>query len=587
MNNADTANKYIRYEVDDKPPLKLSVLLAAQIVLLIVAGIVLTPAIVLRGADMPGSMEAGVIFFALLISGFFTFVQARTIWRFGAGYILLMGTSGAFIAVGISALNEGGMPLLMTLIVASSLIQFVFASKLGLMRRLVTPLVGGTTIMLLAVTVMPVGFKLVNKQAASGNLYENPLIAIATLGTILIVSFFGSRNLRLWAPVIGIAAGTAVSLIFSDFDSTRIEIAAWLGIPDINWQGFDLSFGSGFWGLLPAFLVVTIVGALETYGDAVAVQRISHRKRKAINYKSVQGALYADGLGNLFSGVAGTMPNTTYSTSISVVDMTGVGAKAVGIWCGIIMMLLAFAPKVYAAILSIPDAVVGAYLIVLIVLLFVHGLRLVFEEGLDFEKGFIVGLSFWLGIGFQQKAIFTDSIPSWAEVFFANGMTIGTILVLILVAILNLKRGRKKVLTNLFNEHSITNVKRFLNQYVQQNGWDDSVNYKLQLAAEETLLALLEARKSQSDAKPSKLNIELRKLDEMIELDIAVAGVEDNMEDMITDVNNAENLSINMLSSKLIHAVTEDFRHYQFHGVDYICLQVSNTGREADPKQYL
>ncbi len=587
MKNADIANKYIRYEVDEKPPLKLSVLLAGQIVLLIVAGIVLTPAIVLRGAGMPPGMEGGVIFFALLISGFFTFVQAKKIWRFGAGYILLMGTSGAFIAVGISALNEGGMPLLMTLIVASSLIQFVFASKLGLMRHLVTPLVGGTTIMLLAVTVMPVGFKLVNKEAVSGNLYENPVIAIATLATIILVSFFGSRNLRLWAPVIGIAAGTVVSLIFSDFDSTRIENAAWLGIPDIDWQGFDLSFGAGFWSLLPAFIVVTIVGALETYGDAVAVQRISHRKRKAINFKSVQGALYADGMGNLISGVAGTMPNTTYSTSISVVDMTGVGAKSVGIWCGIIMMLLAFAPKLYAAILSIPDAVVGAYLIVLIVLLFVHGLRLVFEDGLDFEKGFIVGLSFWLGIGFQQKAIFTNSIPSWAEVFFANGMTIGTILVLVMIAILNLKRGRKKILNTLFDEQSIPEVKRFLNQYVQQNNWDDSVNYKLQLAAEETLLDLLELRKDQSKSKRRKLHIELRKLEEMIELDIAVAGVEDNMEDRIAEVNNADNLSINMLSSQLIHAVTEDVRHYQFHGVDYICLQVSNIGRETDATQYL
>ncbi|MDZ4731922.1 MAG: hypothetical protein SH820_18490 [Xanthomonadales bacterium] len=159
--NEPTSNSQgidLRYSVEESHPILLSTLLAAQTVLLIVAGIVLTPAIVLRGANVPASMEGGVIFFALFISGLITILRARKVWRFGAGFILLMGTSGAFIAVGISALEAGGMSLLMTLIVASSLIQFLLANRLGLLRKIITPLVGGTTIMLLAVTVMPIAF---------------------------------------------------------------------------------------------------------------------------------------------------------------------------------------------------------------------------------------------------------------------------------------------------------------------------------------------------------------------------------------------------------------------------------------------
>lgn len=132
----------LKFDVEESPPWGLSSLLALQTVLLSVTGIILTPAIVLRGAAMPASMEAGVIFYALVISGVTTILQAKKVWRFGSGYILLMGTSGAFIAVGISALESGGMSLLMTLIVVSSLIQFIFANHLGLLRRLVTPLWG-------------------------------------------------------------------------------------------------------------------------------------------------------------------------------------------------------------------------------------------------------------------------------------------------------------------------------------------------------------------------------------------------------------------------------------------------------------
>ena len=72
----------LKFSVDENPPTGLSWLLAAQTVALIIAGIVLTPAIVLRGAGMPASLEAGVIFFALLVCGLTTFIQARKVWRF-------------------------------------------------------------------------------------------------------------------------------------------------------------------------------------------------------------------------------------------------------------------------------------------------------------------------------------------------------------------------------------------------------------------------------------------------------------------------------------------------------------------------
>ena len=139
-------------------------------------------------------------------------------------------------------------------------------------------------------------------------------------------------RLRLWAPVIGIVAGTLLSALFGDLDVTRVREAAWIGVPELSIPGFDLSFGPNFWSLLPAFVIVTVVGAIETFGDAIAIQRISNRDKVPVDFRVVQGALNADGLGNLLSGLLGTLPNTTYSTSISVVDLTGVAARKVGLF---------------------------------------------------------------------------------------------------------------------------------------------------------------------------------------------------------------------------------------------------------------
>ena len=146
----------IRYEPDEAPPHGLAAGLAAQSVALTLSGIVLTPAIVLRAGGVDAATLAWAIFAALIVSGITTILQARPIARMGAGYVLFMGTSGAFIAVSIAALQAGGMALLMTLVVLSSLAEFVFAARLSALRRIVTPTVGGITVMLITVTIMPI-----------------------------------------------------------------------------------------------------------------------------------------------------------------------------------------------------------------------------------------------------------------------------------------------------------------------------------------------------------------------------------------------------------------------------------------------
>ncbi len=568
-------NDQLKFDVGENPPWGLSTLLAFQTVLLCVAGIVLTPAIVLRGAGMPASMEAGVIFYALVISGVTTTLQARKVWRFGSGYILLMGTSGAFIAVGISALEYGGMSLLMTLIVVSSLIQFIFANHLGLLRRLVTPLVGGTTIMLIAVTVMPIVFKHFPVQIPGDAGYEDPLVALITLAGILFFSFFGSRSLRLWAPIIGILLGSAASYLFGNLDLSSVSQAPWIGLPDLKWAGFDLSFNRHFWVLLPAFIIVTIVGAIETYGDAIAVQHISNRESKPIDYRTVQGALYADGLGNLLSGILGTLPNTTYSTSISVVDMTGVAARRVGILCGIIMTLLAFFPKITAVILAVPKPVVGSYLLVLILLLFIHGIKLVTSEGLGFENSMIIGLGFWLGMGFQQQAIFHEYIPGWLAPILNNGMTAGTMVTLILVWILNMGHGRKATLKTRFSTDELPKINDFIDRFAQKNKWNSRTMGRVQLAVEEIILGLSDTLSSAGNEALTKFRIELRMVDDQVEIDMAISSMDDNIEVLIDAAKLTKQVPMDQLSFKILSKLAGEIRHYQFHGLDFICLKIN------------
>ena len=205
------------------------------------------------------------------------------------------------------------------------------------------------------------------------------------------------------------------------YDVDRIAEASWIGLPDGGWPGFDISFGPVFWGLLPAFVFVTLVGAIETIGDGVAIQRVSWRRPRTVDFRAVQGAVAADGMGNLLSGLAGTVPNTTYSTSISVTALTGVGARSVGVALGAALVVMAFIPKALAVVLAIPGPVAAAYITVLLGMLFVVGMKIVVQDGIDYRKGLIVGVAFWIGVGFQNGLIFPEHVSEVAGGLLQNG----------------------------------------------------------------------------------------------------------------------------------------------------------------------
>ena len=54
---------------------------------------------------------------------------------------------------------------------------------------------------------------------------------------------------------------------------------------------------------------------------------------------------------------------------------------------GAIFIVLAFSPKALAVVLAIPNPVAAAYVTVLLAMLFVLGMKIVVQDGLDYRKG--------------------------------------------------------------------------------------------------------------------------------------------------------------------------------------------------------
>ncbi len=568
----------LRYEVHDRPPHLLSAALGFQVVVLILAGIVLVPVIVLKAAGSAPPIITWAVFAALLVSGLITIVQARPIGPVGAGYVLFMGTSGAFIAVSTAAVKAGGLALLATLVALSSLIQFAFSARLALFRKVITPTVGGTVIMLIAVDVFPICFGMLTTVPEHVDPASNagPLTAAATFAVILFVSLLGTGKARLWAPLIGVIVGCSVGYGVGLFNLEAVRSAPWIGIPSAGWPGLDLSFDARLWSLLPAFLIVTIVGAIETYGDGIAIQRVSKGRREPVDFKAVQGAVNADGVGNLLSGLAGTLPNTTYSTSISVVELTGVAARRVGIYAGALMVAFAFLPKVSALLQSIPDAAAGAYIMILLALLFAQGLRLVSDGGLSYENGLVVCLSFWIGTGFQGGLIFPTQMPEWAHTLLDNGMTSGGVTAILLTLLLSIKHRSHDRLKLEAAPAAVPALHDFLKSIASRAGWDQTAVDRLQLAGEEALLFLITKEEEAERAGEAAIGVSARESEGVIELEFASGPGAANIEILVRDLDDADRAPSDDAGLRILRHLAKELRHEQFHDRNYLMVRVES-----------
>lgn len=572
------ANSRLRYAVDEIPSEGLTLGLGLQVIAVILAPIMLVPIIVLNAANRPDALEWAV-FATVLASGLATILQARPAGPIGAGYPLYMGTSGAFMGVSTAAVAIGGLPLLATLVVVSSLVQFLFSARLSFFRRLITPTVGGTVIMLLAVNVFPITTDLLATvpagvaPASAGP----PLVAGTTFAVITLISLYARGASRLWAPLVGILAGTVAAAPAGMLDWTPLTEAAWFGLPGGGWPGLDLSFDARFFGLLVPFVIVTIIGAIETYGDAIAIQRVSHRTAVPVDFKVVQRALNADGVGNLLSGLIGTVPNTTYSTSISIADLTGVAARRVALYGGIILVLTAFLPKLPALLQVVPDAVAGAYMLIFVVLLFRQGVRVVTSGGFDYEKGLIVCLSFWVGIGFQNGVIFPDHLPAWSRGVLDNGMAAGGLLAMALTLLLSFRqRGGRAVLEP--SVRSISKLRAALDTAAERAGWDETAVNRLQLAGEEAFLYVLER---QAESEPRPVRIAIRPADDLLRIELVSGPDSTSLEARLEELDEERDaVSVRDVGPRILRHLAREVRHEQFYELDVLTVTIDSRPLE-------
>ena len=358
-NTAAKQDSGLLYQVDETPPVGLTLGLGLQMALLCVCTIVINPTIVYRTAEQPAENITWAVFVSLLIAGTVTVLHANPTRRIGAGYLLIASTAAGTIAVSVDALTAGGQGLLLTLMIASALFQMVFSWRIAAFRRILTPTVTGTMLMLIPVTIAPINFQRLTEVPEGHLAWSGGACALATIAMSVLIAFKGGPRLRPWGPFIGIVAGAALAGALGLYDIEGVLEADWIGVPTMAWPTPKPDFGPAFWGLLPAFLMVSMAYTVRTTSVTAAIQDVSWRTRRAPDLRVAQRTIAADAGANAMAGLAGGTFFATGTSTIALTQATGVASRRLGVVMAGSFAAFAFMPKIIALVVAFAKATGG------------------------------------------------------------------------------------------------------------------------------------------------------------------------------------------------------------------------------------
>ena len=577
---ASSTHQPPRYEAHENPPALVSLGLGAQFSLIACTTLLVTPVVVAKASD--DSYLGWMVFASLLVCGLSTLIQVRRIGPVGAGAVLPMFTAAVSIPFCISALVDGGPATLTALVVVSALLQLVISRWLSILRRIVTPTVVGTILAILSITLASVVPRLMND--APSEPLGGPLTALITLGVIAALVLRGSVSLRLWGPVVGLIAGCAAAAGFGFYDPSAVVEAPWVGVPN-EWPGLSFDFGIPFWTLLPAFLFLGIVVAIQANGESITQQRAAWREERAVDFRQVQGAVAGAGVTNLLAGIATTVPNIINPGAVAYTRTTGVASRRVGYWIGGIFILVAFLPKVYGLLGDIPGPVMAGYLIVLSGTLLVDGARMVIQNEQNPQRVLVAGVCFWTGAAFQFGLFSLTGIgPVWGALL-KSAITTGGLALIGVILYLELTNPRRMRFRSSLHIDALPELNEFMARFAASRGWDDAMKERLSAVAEETLLTLapldmegLISEETEETKRERRLVVLATSDGNSADLEFIGGGGEGNIEDQVRQLQQhvGETPAENEISLRLLRSYSSSVKHQQYLDTDIITIRVDH-----------
>lgn len=430
------------YGPNDKPRPFAALLAALQHLLAIIVPIVTPGLLICQALGVSARDTNIVVSMSLVISGIATYVQCKRFGPFGAGLLIVQGTSfnfvGPLIAGGVLLIDQG-MPVetvmasIFGVVIAGSFIEMGVSRILPFVKRLISPLVTGIVVLMIGLTLIKVGLiSMGGGYAAMGNGTfangENLLLSGVVLAAIIVLNRLPFVWLRSCAIIIALVIGYLLAAYLGRLDFSGMEGAKLVEVP------MPLHFGLAFsWSLFVPLVVIYLVTSLEAIGDITATSKLSRQPVEGPQWmQSIKGGVLVNGANSLLAGLFNTFPSSVFAQNNGIIQLTGIASRHVGMWVAAMLVVLGLFPAVAGVLQAVPEPVLGGAALVMFGAVAAAGINILAGIELDRRALLIISVSLALGLGFSQVPEFLAHLPAGLRSVLESGVATGGICALLM-----------------------------------------------------------------------------------------------------------------------------------------------------------
>ena len=414
--------------------------LGAQHMIVAIVNAVTPALIVANVAGLNASDTAMLVQVCLLFTALATLTQLYTLGgKIGGRLPLMTGTSLAYVPTMTAIVALYGLPALLGAQVIGGIVAMVVGVFIKPMRKLFPPVVTGTVIFSIGVSLYSVGVRNIagGMDAVNFGSPQNWIVAVIAIIVVIFFTHFTRGIPKLASVLLGVIAGYIVAIFLGMVSFESVAEAQIL-------PSFPLPFHFGIAFVPSAIIsltVMSIINCVQMIGDVSSITYGGMDREPTANEYS--GTILAQGLFAVLGGIFGPLPLATYSQNVGLITLNRVVNRTVFLCAALIMLVAGIFPMVSTILATIPLPVLGGATLLAFATIVINGIRMLNDAGLSPRNITIFSLSVALGIGIVQVQGSLSGFPDWVTVVFGSNAVVVSALMAILLNLILPKESKK------------------------------------------------------------------------------------------------------------------------------------------------
>ena len=419
---------------------KKAAVLGLQHLLAMYSGAVAVPLLIGTALKFNSEQMTYLVSIDIFMCGLATMIQLFRNKYFGIGLPVVLGCAIQAVAPLEMIGQKFSINTMYGAIIVAGIFVFLVAGWFSKIKKLFPPVVTGTLITVIGLTLIPVAVQNMGGGSAQAKDFgdaKNLIAAFLTILIIVAIEVWTQGFLRSISVLIGLIAGTVIASFMGLVSLKPVMQASWFHLPQLFYFGVP----EFEWSSCLTMIIIALVSMVESTGVFFAIGDLLH---KNITEDDLKRGYRAEGLAQVFGGLFNTFPYTTFSQNVGLLQLSGIKTKRPIYWAAGLLMAMGLLPKIGALVTIIPDSVLGGAMLVMFTMIAVQGIRMLTK--VDFENNrniLVVAISIGLGLGVTVYPQIFQALPQTIQLFLGNGIVVASICATLLNLIFNGRSGAK------------------------------------------------------------------------------------------------------------------------------------------------